>query len=91
MTGAADLLADVRAQPDLSTGLCVGDAESFTDAVEDPGLADACVAACLRCPVYERCRSWATTLPDGAVHGVLAGEVRQWISPKERLRRARAA
>lgn len=41
MTGAADLLGDLHRQPDLAAGLCVGDAESFTDAVEDPGLADA--------------------------------------------------
>ncbi|ORB75849.1 WhiB family transcriptional regulator [Mycobacterium scrofulaceum] len=91
MTGAAEVLADLHRQPDLSAGLCVGDAESFTDAVEDPGLADACIAACLRCPVYQACADWAASLPEGHVHGVVGGTVREWLSPSERWRRRRAA
>lgn len=91
MTAPADLLDAIRNQPDLSRGLCVGEAELFTDAVEDPGLADVAIATCLRCPVLQACAAWGASLPEGAIHGVVGGTVHEWLSPAQRWRRRRAA
>ncbi|OBB95917.1 WhiB family transcriptional regulator [Mycobacterium sp. 852002-40037_SCH5390672] len=90
MTTAADLMADVQAQPDLSAGLCVGDPELWS-APDDPGMTERAIALCLSCPVFQACSDWAATLPEGAVHGVVGGRVHEWLSPNQRWRRRRAA
>lgn len=84
----SDLLDTVHNAPDLPGALCVGRAELF-DAVEDPGMVDAAISLCLQCPAYTACREWAASLPESAVHGVLAGRVHEWRSPSQRWRHQR--
>lgn len=88
MTTTHELLDAVRTQPDLSAGLCVGEHELW-GAPDDPDLTDRAIALCLECPVYGVCAEWAATLPAGAVHGVLAGQPREWLSPNKKWRRGR--
>ncbi|WP_374023912.1 WhiB family transcriptional regulator [Mycobacterium sp. HNNTM2301] len=90
MTTASELIADVRAQPDLSAGLCVGEPELWGDP-EDPVLVDRAIALCTECPVLQVCAEWAGGLAEGSVHGVVGGQVRQWLSPNQRWRRGRRA
>lgn len=90
MTATADLIDAVRSQPDLHGALCVGRAELF-DVVEDPGMVDACISICLRCPAYAACRAWAASMPDNALNGVVAGQPYEWLSASQRWRRARRA
>lgn len=88
MISAADLMADLHSQPDLSRGLCVGEPELWS-APDDPGLTDRAIALCLDCPVYQVCAEWASSLPEGAIHGVVGGRVSEWLSPNQRWRRQR--
>lgn len=52
MTAVDELLAELRSQPDLSEGLCVGAPELWS-APEDRGLSDRAIELCLSCRVYD--------------------------------------
>jgi hypothetical protein len=83
------LLERVLAQsPPLPGALCRGRPELF-DATDDDSRAEA-VTLCWRCPELARCQAWVTGLPDSAVSGVVAGELREWVSHPS-LRRQPAA
>jgi hypothetical protein len=74
--------------PPLPGALCRGRPELF-DATDDDSRAEA-VTLCWRCPELARCQAWVTGLPDSAVSGVVAGELREWVSHPS-LRRQPAA
>ncbi|MGV0041303.1 WhiB family transcriptional regulator [Mycobacterium colombiense] len=84
-----ELLDAIRSQPDLSAGTCVGEPEMWSSP-DDPGLVDRAIELCLQCPVYQLCAEWASGLPEGCVHGVVGGQVHEWLSPAERWRRRKA-
>ncbi|BBX33936.1 transcription factor WhiB [Mycolicibacterium mageritense DSM 44476 = CIP 104973] len=73
--GALELLVRVlKNVPRLDGAACIGARIRFWEA-EMTGARhriDECVAACRRCPVLERCRSWAATQRD--LTGVWAGK-----------------
>jgi hypothetical protein len=47
------------------------------------------IASCRRCPKLARCQAWVASLRDSAVSGLVAGELRKWVShPTLRRRRA---
>jgi hypothetical protein len=48
------------------------------DQTDDPGITDLAQSLCAQCPVLARCRSWAATLDNRQLSGVVAGVVRPW-------------
>jgi Transcription factor WhiB len=73
----ADLLNAIRSAPNLERGLCIGQWDLF-DQTDDPGITDLAQSLCAQCPVLARCRSWAATLDNRQLSGVVAGVVRPW-------------
>jgi len=73
-----ELVAEMlRDSPKLPNAACAEHPELF-DAVDDPACVEAAVEICeTRCRDFDRCRAWADSLPRFAVHGVLAGELRE--------------
>jgi hypothetical protein len=72
---------------DLSEAACRGRWELF-DNTDDPVVIAEAVETCQQCPVLERCRDWADGLPDSHVTGVVAGELRTWVSHPSARRRS---
>jgi WhiB family transcriptional regulator, redox-sensing transcriptional regulator len=80
------LVAILRGTPKLPNALCRNRPAEF-DAADDEQATEA-AALCRRCPDRQPCRVWADGLPDSAVSGVVAGELREWVSHPS-LRRPR--
>jgi hypothetical protein len=81
------LAAVLRDTPRLTGALCRERAELF-DAV-DGSDAHRAAELCGRCPAREPCTAWANTLAYNQAHGVLAGELREWVAHPS-LRREKA-
>jgi hypothetical protein len=77
--GWVPLLETVLAQsPPLPGALCRGRPDIF-DATDENRRTEA-IALCQHCPELDRCRAWAAALPHNGIHGVIAGEYREWVS-----------
>lgn len=84
-TESADLLAALLGAPPLPGALCAGRANLFDPQDVEGGenhanaaeRHDRAIGLCRICPALTDCRTWATTLVDGEVSGVVAGEFRK--------------
>jgi hypothetical protein len=82
--------AALGAIPDLGGAACRDQSELF-DETTDPGMiAEAKLICTTQCGAYDRCASWAATLSDNDVAGVVAGRVRTWVGHPS-LRKKRSA
>jgi hypothetical protein len=82
------LLAGILAgSPRLPDALCRNRSPEVFDGETEADVTEA-IALCQRCPDRAPCARWAASLPDKAVSGVIAGELREWVS-HESLRRPR--
>lgn len=76
----------LRGSPRLPNAACREHPELF-DAVDDPAAVEAASALCETCcRDFDRRRAWADALPPNAIHGVIAGEHRDWPEPASRGR-----
>ena len=80
------LFGALKGIPHLPGALCRGEAPLF-DHADDPGTAEHCAQICRRCPELVPCRSWAATLSNRQLSGVVGGVVREW-DPQSRRRKA---
>jgi hypothetical protein len=76
--------ATVRGTPKLPGALCRQRPELFDG--DDEETARLAAAICQRCPAFEPCRAWATTLRHNQRNGVLAGQHQPWVSHPSELR-----
>jgi hypothetical protein len=65
--------------------LCVGSPDTFTSGHPEH-IAEA-VRICDICPALDRCREWSLTLRRNRIHGVIAGQYREWTPTPNRLAR----
>jgi hypothetical protein len=78
MTHPHALFAALRGIPKLPDAACRGRSDLFDGATEED-IAEA-TAVCSRCPELNACKRWADMLPHNGIHGVIAGEYREWVS-----------
>jgi WhiB family transcriptional regulator, redox-sensing transcriptional regulator len=82
--------AILRGTPRLEGALCRRRPELFD--AEDDEAASRAAAICSQCPERKPCGAWADTLRHNQVNGVLAGELRLWVShPSERRTKSESA
>jgi hypothetical protein len=76
--GWIELLAAVlREAPKLPDAACRDEAALF-NADDDPAAVERAIEICETCcRDLPRCRAWVDTLPRNAIHGVVAGELRE--------------
>lgn len=76
--------AILRGTPRLPDALCRGHVELFDADSEE--TATRAVALCRQCPDRQPCAAWANTLRHNQANGVLAGQLRLWVSHPSELR-----
>lgn len=76
--------AIVRGTPRLRGALCRDQPELFDGDSDE--TAQQAAQLCRRCPARAPCGTWADTLPHNAAHGVLAGQLREWVSHPSQLK-----
>jgi len=72
------IAAALRGTPKLPGALCRQRSELF-DGDRDQDAREA-AELCGDCPAREPCGSWADSLRHNQMHGVIAGQRRQWVS-----------
>ncbi|CAM4228507.1 hypothetical protein MB901379_03588 [Mycobacterium basiliense] len=76
--------AILQGTPRLPGALCRQRAELFDG--DDAEATCRAQQLCRRCPEREPCGAWAATLRHNQANGVLAGQIRQWVSHPSEIR-----
>ena len=87
---AMAVAAILRGVPRLDGALCRDRNPEVFDVGTDED-AERAAAVCRRCPALQACGAWAAGLKHNEANGVLAGQLRVWVShPSERRTRGAA-